>query len=222
MAPRSRSNPLALAVLTCLYERPMHPYEISQTLRMRATDQSVRLNFGSLYSVVAGLERRRLIRAVKTVREGRRPERTIYSITERGTTEMNEWLADLLTVPVKEYLQFEAGLALIAALPPEEVVELLRRRCEALELHLDQADAFLTSVHKRGLPRLFVLEAEYQLALQKAELEWIRLLIADLESGRLEGIDQWRAWHESGSHEWRIDLTAPDDPHEDHGQESQR
>ena len=38
LMPRwSRSNPLALAVLVCLYERPMHPYEVAQTLRLRAT-----------------------------------------------------------------------------------------------------------------------------------------------------------------------------------------
>jgi len=214
MPRRSRSNPLALAVLTCLYEKPMHPYEISQTLRLRAKDQSVRLNFGSLYSVVAGLERRRLIKAIETVREGRRPERTIYDITERGRAEMHEWLADLLMVPVKEYLQFEAGLSLMPALPPDEVARLLRQRCGALELHLDQAEALLASIQKRGLPRLFLLEEEYQVALQRAELDWIRLLIADIESEQLEGLAEWRVWHESGDRTWHIELTDPDDPRE--------
>ena len=33
---RSISNPLALAVLACLHERPMHPYEMAGTLRERA------------------------------------------------------------------------------------------------------------------------------------------------------------------------------------------
>ena len=196
MVLRSRSNPLALAVLTCLYEKPMHPYEISQTLRSRGTDQAVRLNFGSLYSVVAGLERRRLIEAVETVREGRRPERTIYDLTDRGRTETSEWLAELLSVPIKEYLQFEAGLALIAVLPPSEVVDLLRQRCQMIELHLVQSEAVLETTAKQGVPRLFLLETEYQLALQRAELEWSRLLIADLEAGQLEGLEQWRAWHD--------------------------
>src|SRR5580704_13498032 len=54
MPPRwSRSNPLALAVLVCLYEKPMHPYEVAQTLRQRAKQESVRLNYGSLYDAVA-------------------------------------------------------------------------------------------------------------------------------------------------------------------------
>ena len=52
---RLLQNPLALAVLTCLYERPMHPYEMAQTLRTRAKHESIRLNYGSLYSVVESL-----------------------------------------------------------------------------------------------------------------------------------------------------------------------
>ena len=63
MPRAARSNPLALAVLVSLAERPMHPYEVAQTLRQRAKQESVRLNYGSLYAVVEGLERRGLIRA---------------------------------------------------------------------------------------------------------------------------------------------------------------
>ena len=55
---RNRNNPLALAVLICLYERPMHPYEVATTLRQRQKHESVRLNYGSLYAVVASLEKR--------------------------------------------------------------------------------------------------------------------------------------------------------------------
>jgi DNA-binding PadR family transcriptional regulator len=195
---RSRSNPLALAVLTCLYEKPMHPYEISQTLRARAKHESIRINFGSLYGLVASLERRRLIRAVETVRAGKRPERTVYDITEAGRTEMNEWLSELLSAPVKEYLQYEAGLSLLGAIPPDEAVPLLRMRCEALEIQLDQSEALHEAMAKRGLPRLFSLESEYMAALQRAELEFTRLLIADIDSGELSGLDEWRQWHEGG------------------------
>jgi DNA-binding PadR family transcriptional regulator len=195
---RSRSNPLALAVLCTLNEQPMHPYEISQTLRARAKHESIRLNFGSLYGVVAGLERRRLIRAVETVREGKRPERTVYDITDAGRREMDDWLSELLAVPAKEYLQFEAGLSLIGALPPDEAVALLRQRCDAIEIQLERANAVHDAMAKRGLPRLFSLESEYVVALQQAELEFTRLLIADIESGELSGLDEWRRWHEAG------------------------
>src|SRR5437879_4436301 len=162
MTRNNRSNPLALAVLSCLYERPMHPYEVAQTLRGRSKHESVKLNFGSLYSVVESLEKRGLISARETIREGRRPERTVYEITDDGSRELMDWLAELVAVPVKEYLQFEAALSFLPVLRPHEAVALLRDRCSALEVRLAQHQATRASVQAMGLPRLFLLEDEYQ------------------------------------------------------------
>ena len=108
MAGRNRSNPLALAVLLCLYERPMHPYEVATTLRQRNKHESVRLNYGSLYAVVTSLERRGLITPLETAREGRLPERTVYELTDTGQVEAHDWLTDLVATPIKEYPAFEA------------------------------------------------------------------------------------------------------------------
>jgi len=66
MARRRVANPLAFAVLGSLSERPMHPYEISTMLRARGKDQSIKVNYGSLYSIVASLEKpRRILMMVK-------------------------------------------------------------------------------------------------------------------------------------------------------------
>jgi len=88
MTRRKVSNPLALAVLACLYERPMHPYEIASTLRERHKDDSIKLNYGSLYSVVESLKVHTLIVEQQTAREGNRPERTVYEITDAGRLEL--------------------------------------------------------------------------------------------------------------------------------------
>ena len=61
---RKVSNPLALAVLACLFERPMHPYEMASTMRERHKDESIKLNYGSLYTVTESLQRHRLIEPV--------------------------------------------------------------------------------------------------------------------------------------------------------------
>jgi DNA-binding PadR family transcriptional regulator len=195
MPPRWRSNPLALVVLTCVFERPMHPYEMAQTLRSRAKHESIRLNYGSLYSVVESLEKRGLIEAVATMQEGRRPQRTVYGITEAGTAEMTEWLAELVAVPVKEYPQFEAALSLIHGLPPDEAVPLLRQRCDALAVRLDQLEAACDGAQKRGIPRLFMVEVEYEIGQLRAEVEFIHRLVADIEAGEMAGIDEWRSWY---------------------------
>jgi DNA-binding PadR family transcriptional regulator len=199
MVQHTRRNPLALAVLACLYERPMHPYEVAQTLRGRAKHESIRLNYGSLYGVVEGMERRKLVRARETVREGRRPERTIYEITETGKRELQDWLSELVSTPVKEYLQFEAALSLLAVLPPDVAVEELKQRCTALEIRIAQTKALHETASGAGLPRLFELESEYTQALAEAELDFIRRLVKDIESGQLEGVDMWRSWFTDGA-----------------------
>jgi DNA-binding PadR family transcriptional regulator len=201
MGRRNRSNPLALAVLICLAERPMHPYEVSTTLRQREKHESVRLNYGSLYAVVESLEKRGLISPKETARAGRLPERTVYELTEAGRIEVHDWLTDLIATPVNDYPAFEAALSFLPALPPDDVAGLLRERAMRLEFELAQSQASRELVEKARLPRLFWVENEFRAALRTAELEFVRRLIADIESGSLDGIAFWRAVHELGEGE---------------------
>ena len=210
MPPRgARANPLALAVLTCFLERPMHPYEVAQTLRARAKHESIRLNYGSLYGVVEALEKRGYVRARETVRAGRRPERTIYEITDTGLREMADWLSELVAAPVKEYLQFEAALSLLPTLPPDEALAALRQRKNTLEIEIAVVDGAVSGAHAHGMPRLFALENEYVQVLRRAEFDYVERLAKDIESGDLTGIDQWRSWYAPGGER---DTAAPTHP----------
>jgi DNA-binding PadR family transcriptional regulator len=199
--PRSpRSNPLALAVLCCLFEKPMHPYEVAQTLRTRGKHESIRINYGSLYSVVDGLESRGMIEATATSREGRRPERTVYAITAAGTREMTDWLTEMIAVPAKEFTRFEAGLSLMPCLPPDEAVAALRQRAQALEVRRAAGRAELQAMGDWGLPRLFAIEGEYTVALLDAEIDFIDRLVKEIEAGSLSGVAEWQTWFRTG--EW--------------------
>ncbi len=182
----------------------MHPYEVAQTLRSRAKHESIRLNYGSLYSVVEGLAGRGLIQPQETVREGKRPERTVYAITALGIRELSDWLSELVSTPSKEYLRFEAALSLLPGLPPDEALDLLRLRANALELRLRQSEAAHALAHDQGLPRLFMLENEYGDALLRAELDFVDALVTDLENGKLDGLDEWRGWYvdEASTRQW--------------------
>jgi DNA-binding PadR family transcriptional regulator len=199
MSARSRSNPLALSVLVCLYERPMHPYEIATTMRQRRKHESVRLNYGSLYAVVGSLERRGLIAPQQTVRAGRLPERTVYRITDAGSVEMHDWLTELVSTPVNDYPAFEAALSFLPALPPDDVVALLEERAHRLEAELAQEHAVRELVEKRQLPRLFWVEAEFRILLREAELGYARKLAREISEGTLAGMEWWREVHASGA-----------------------
>jgi DNA-binding PadR family transcriptional regulator len=192
---RKIHNPLALAVLACLTEHPMHPYEMATTLRQRGKDQSIKLNYGALYTVVEALQQHGLIVAQETEREGRRPERTVYHLTETGRLELIDWISELISRPVKEYTQFEAGLSLIPVLPPEDAAALLTQRCARLEMEIVQKRSLLRLDAGRGVARLHLIESEYLLAMHEAELAWTRQFAEAIRSGTVEGIAEWAAFH---------------------------
>ncbi len=189
------ANPLALAVLALLFERPMHPYEMGVILKQRHKEESIKLRYGSLYTVIDLLQQRGFISARETSREGRRPERTIYEITPSGRDELRAWMADLIAEPVKEYPQFEAALCLLPVLPPDEALELLRRRSERLMQQAQTVAGQIGEAGRHNLPPLFLIEAEYRLALLKAERHFVADLIRRIEDG-WGPRELWRGFHQ--------------------------
>ena len=174
------SNPLALAVLVLLYERPMHPYEMATTMRERGKEKSIRLNYGSLYTIIEQLLREKFIAVREILKAGKRPEKTIYNLTPAGETELLDWMRELVSSPVKEYLQFEAALSLLPVLPPEEVVDLLQIRIGLLQKTIQSFDEEDRHCREMGLPRLFSLEREYYKAVTLAEYKFSKDLMADI------------------------------------------
>ncbi|MGW7648779.1 PadR family transcriptional regulator [Streptomyces bobili] len=194
---RKLGNPLALAVMTTLWQKPMHPYEIAQTLRSQGKDASTKTNYGSLYTVVQNLEKHGFVEVTGVERQGNRPERTVYGLTDAGREEMAEWLSDLIAIPAKEYPIFESALSLMAALPPDEVARLLEMRLASLEVQVASGRGALEKLYET-LPRLFLVEVEYQLHMVEAQAQWVRGFLDEIRQGSLPGVDAWRRFHETG------------------------
>ena len=104
------------------------PLRDGVTLKQRHKEDSIKLRYGSLYTVIELLLRRGMIAARETAREGRRPERTVYEMTPPGSTNCAIGCAICSRMPAKEYPQFEAALCLLPVLPPDEALALLRQR----------------------------------------------------------------------------------------------
>jgi DNA-binding PadR family transcriptional regulator len=193
---RKVGNLLALAVLSYLTQGPMHPYELSRTLRDNGDARSIRFNHGSLYMVVQQLARAGFIAAQETSRDGQRPERTVYALTEAGRAEVRDWLRDLVGEPEHEYPHFVAALSLIGALPPDEVTDLLRRRLTRLaerRVEIEEQIAAAAGVHP-----LFVVEEEYRLALLDAETAFVERFITRIAE---DWGPQWASFHEARRNE---------------------
>jgi len=205
------SNPLALAVLALLFERPMHPYEMAATLKHRHKHESIKLRYGSLYTVIELLIGRGFIVAKETSRGGKRPERTVYSLTPTGCDELRDWMRELLSEPAQEFPQFEAALCLLPVLPPDEAVRQLRCRALHLSGKIAQLEAHLSHVVEQDLsamagpeeklpaqlagekfPPIFLVESEYRLALIKAELDFVNDLVRRITEDGWGPVGMWR------------------------------
>jgi DNA-binding PadR family transcriptional regulator len=186
MNGRRPSNPLALAVLGLLVERPMHPHAMAGTLRERDLDRAFKVTTGSLYDVVRSLERAGLISAQETARVGGRPERTVYAHTEYGRDQFVAWLDELIRVPTKEYPKFISAVTYLGALGREPARDALSERAGHLSARADEARGLWRDIVESGqVPRLFMLELEYSLRMVESELAWVRQIIADIEAGAL-------------------------------------
>ncbi|NMO00910.1 PadR family transcriptional regulator [Gordonia sp. TBRC 11910] len=194
---RKVANLLGLAVLSTLFERPMHRYEIATVLRERGKDRDMSIKWGSLYTVVDNLTKHGLLEITGTDRDGARPERTIYHITPAGREELADWTRDLLRTPQSGAQPFVAGLSVAAVLAPDDVVALLDERIVTLCATIDSDAATLTEAATH-VPRLFLIEDEYMLAMLRAELDWVSSLRDELVASSFPGIDRWRRMHRDG------------------------
>ena len=180
----SSHNLWSLTVLCLLRARSMHPYEMQRLIREWHKDEFLDLKRGSLYHAIERLRRAGWIEPIETNREGRRPERTVYRLTEAGEQEVLRWLRQLLAQPLREPTQFFAALSFLPHLPPQSVQEQLAERVGLLEAEIAGLKTVLkTMVPKIG--RLVLVEVEYARAMRQAELAWVKSLMEDIRTGRL-------------------------------------
>lgn len=188
------SSPLALSILELLDEEPIHPYEMASRMRARHHDEFIRLNFGTLYHTVEVLERNGWIHPVEREKEGRRPERTVYKLTDSGRAVLLRTLAELLRQPRREFPHFAAGLMFMHHLEAAEAVEHLEQRAVALDAIVTKFETVLRELLKQGVSRLALIEVEHKIAMLDAERKWVRRLAREITEGKLE----WKVGIDSG------------------------
>jgi DNA-binding PadR family transcriptional regulator len=172
-----------LAVLCCLREEPMHPYEVQRVLSERKKDEVLALKKGSLYHAINRLQRAELIEPLETSRSGRRPERTTYRITEAGEAELTRSLREFIAHLRPEPSEFTASLNFLVYLQPAQAAVELEARTTELEQQIASLDVALRLLTPR-IGRINVIETEYARAMRQAELVWVRQVLEDLSAKR--------------------------------------
>ena len=178
-----RLTPIGVMVLALLREGDMHPYEMVRLMRARHDDRLLTITNGTLYHTVSRLHRAGLIDELGIDREGNRPERTTYALTDAGRDAVVTWVQRELA-RIDRPADFRIALAEAHNLERPEVVDLLRaRRIALVDDHARHRDG-LHGAREKGVPAQVLVEIERQEVLLDAELRWLDSLL-----DRLDGDD---------------------------------
>ena len=166
--------------LTLLREGDMHPYEMIRLMRQRHDDRLVAITNGTLYHTVGRLLKLGLLAELGVDRHGNRPERTTYTLTDSGRAAVPEWVRrELPRIDRPE--QFRIALAEAHNLQPDEVVDLLVARREALAAQHRVLCEGLAKAAVREVPEVYLIEVRRDAVLLEADLHWLAGFIVQLE-----------------------------------------
>lgn len=176
------ANPVVLATLGALLERPMHAYQLAGVLAARG----VPVNRGSLYDSLDATTRAGWTEPRPPERAGARPQRIPYALTEAGRAELARRLDAQVRTPHREFPEFLGAVSHLGVLGPHRAAAALAERASRLTALIADGQQRLDEALASGsAPRLFVIEAEYALAMLRAEKDWVLALIDDIDSGLL-------------------------------------
>lgn len=176
-------DPIALTVLALLLTGPRHLYEMHRMITRTHLDFVTGLP-RSLYHAAERLLSAGHVVITETTRDGNRPERMIYQLTPSGHARLRSWVRLLLTTPDANSAMFVPALSFAGCLPPAEVATALTERRSELDRSLTAAREAIAANASR-LPRILMIEVEYEASRVAAESAWITALLDDISAGRL-------------------------------------
>lgn len=163
-----------LVILGFLRQRDYHGYELKKDIQ-RHMGQWTDIKFGSIYHALKKLVERGAVQKVGEERQGSRPDRTIYRVTEKGEEEFLDLLRQLLNRLQRVYLEFDTGFYFAGNLPKDEVLTLLAQRHEQYAALIEKLqDVKQMPVHRR-LPRISEVIVDHTILHLKAEMEWLTM-----------------------------------------------
>jgi DNA-binding PadR family transcriptional regulator len=170
-----------LVILGLLRERPLHGYEIKQTIEDHMGDWTS-IAFGSIYFALDKLSGEGLVEVAGKEQEGKRPSRNVYRITKAGRSEFIRLLREAWQKEAREFYELDICLFFLPALPSEDVKEYLRGRIQRLEAGL----GYLRShgdeqLNKPDVPRYAKMIFDHTNVHTKAELAWTKEVLHTLE-----------------------------------------
>ena len=163
-----------LIVLGILKKEPMSAYDIQKLVEYRKISKWVKISTPSIYKKAIQLEEKGLIRG-EIVKEGKMPEKAIYSLTEEA--EFERLMFEISAKPINIFLDFNAVIVNLDFLQIEKqksCIAEIQENVSVLKSYLE--DNIREKENTPSIPETGMAVLRQQYVLVEAIQEWISSL----------------------------------------------
>ena len=162
-----------LLLLGILVKEKMHGYQLNEHVR-HAMNLYTNLKKATTYYTLERLERGGYVQH-EVEKAGKRPERYVYQITQKGKTYFLTLLREHLKNYARTYYEDDVGIVFMDQLPNDEVSQLLTEKREKIQALLQQFRK--VSVEH---PEHFGYIIQHNIVHLRADLTWLNGLLSKL------------------------------------------
>ena len=165
-----------LIVLGILKKEPMGAYDIQKLVEYRNISKWVKISTTSIYKKAIQLEEKGLIKG-EIVKEGKMPEKAVYSLTEAGEKEFEKLMLEIAGKPIHLFLDFNAVIVNLDSLSPEmqkECINKIEENIDILKMYLEQNLKEKENIPE--IPKTGIAVLRQQMVLVDAIEKWISSL----------------------------------------------
>ena len=167
---------------------PANGYQLRRELLSWEVQDWASINPGSIYSMLTTLTKQGMVERADIVATPGASPVAVYRATDAGRDELTALVREgITTVHQFERTYFYAAASLmVTTLERAEILELLATRIANLETKNAELVQATESIRAdRGSPPHVARLIEYSIALNVAEIAWLRDFAADVENGRM-------------------------------------
>lgn len=173
----SHSSALILGIVA---EKPINPYEVKKLLEKIEIKKWLPVAASSVYATIRDLSKKEYI-AGEVMKEGNMPEKTLYSITERGKEVLHDTLVEFLGSTELDSKKFNISSLMLCHLMKEEAVEILQKKLKVLEKKALMLGKVVKDFNdSKAIPYIGLSIIKHQLGITNEEISSTKELLKDI------------------------------------------
>jgi DNA-binding PadR family transcriptional regulator len=181
-----------LLLLGLLMDKPMHGYEVSQTIKAEGIDNWFNVSTAAIYYSLNKLRNQGLVAETKYQETGA-PVRSVFRLTQAGREAFFEAMSENLGSNERTFFDYDLGIFMLNKLPRQRALTLMERRLESLQEWAAWSESALLTAQQRGDSPLRLAILEHATSWARMEAEWLMGIMQ-----RISGQDEADAGLPSG------------------------